>query len=404
MDQKNPKKTSDQARAKLERLLQTKMEDDPSSFDRIRAVRDARALINNYQAIQDQIPNQSILPMIKANAYGHGATWAARQLLTMPALYGFGLATLNEAKDLRKELGAAGKRVKLIVFSGTTPWSDDKGRFCEKYGITPVIATDTDWQAFFQGGWTERLSYELKFNTGLNRLGISLNLAPTLARTLRNRPAVEHPAGIFSHLVMSETPDTKMSLTQKDKFIWLRRELGEALPSTQFHLGNSAAIWNHKLWGLKDLTDVVRPGIALYGIPPWKGAPARGLKPVLTLEAEVVHRHRLKVGESVGYGATFKVKGDETVQVATLSAGYADGINRMLSSRGFVWLKGRKSRVLGRVSMDLCAVECPSDAQVGDWAEFLGPHIDPWEQAEAAQTIPYELLTSISSRVQRVDG
>jgi alanine racemase len=76
----------------------------------------------------------------------------------------------------------------------------------------------------------------------------------------------------------------------------------------------------------------------------------------------------------------------------------------MLSSRGFVWLKNRKMRVLGRVSMDLCAVECPVETQVGDWAEFLGHHIDPWEQAEAAQTIPYELLTSISSRVQRIDG
>jgi alanine racemase len=294
--------------------------------------------------------------------------------------------------------------VKLIVFSGTTPWSDEKGRFCEKYGITPVIASDADWNAFLKGGWTDRLSYELKFNTGLNRLGISLNLAPAIARTLKNRPAVEHPAGVFSHLVMSEAPDTKISLSQKDKFIWLRRELGEALPGTQFHLGNSAAIWNHKLWGLKELTDVVRPGLALYGIPPWKGAPARGLRPVLTLEAEVIHRHRLKAGDSLGYGATFKVKGGDSVQVAILAAGYADGISRMLSGRGFVWLKGRKMRVLGRVSMDLCAVECPSETKVGDWAEFLGPDIDAWEQAEAGETVPYELLTSISSRVQRIDG
>jgi alanine racemase len=326
----------------------------------------------------------------------------------MPALYGFGLATLGEAKELRQELGPAGKRVRLIVFSGATPWSDEKGQFCEKYGITPVIATDADWQAFFKGGWAARLPYELKFNTGLNRLGMSLNFGPTVVRTLKNRPAIEHPAGVFSHLVMSETPDSKISLSQLDKFVWLKRELGQALPSTQFHLGNSAAIWNHKLWGLRDLTDVVRPGLALYGIPPWKGAPARGLRPVLTLEAEVVHRHRLKAGESVGYGATFKVsgsgKGSETVQVATIAAGYADGISRMLSSRGFVWLRGRKMRILGRVSMDLCAVECPVETQVGDWAEFLGPDIDPWEQAEAAGTIPYELLTSISSRVQRIDG
>lgn len=368
---------------------------------RIAARLDASALRGNYEAIQDQVPGQSILPMIKANAYGHGALWAARELMTLPALYGLGLATLEEAAEIRKGLGPSGKRVRLVVFSGAIPWSDEKGRYCEKFNLTPVIATDSDWQIFLKGGWAERIPYELKFNTGLNRLGLSLNQAPTVARALKTRNAVSHPVGIFSHLAMGEDPNSKISLSQKEKFIWLKRELAEALPSTHFHLANSGAIWNQKHWGLKDLTDAVRPGLALYGIPPWKGAPARGVRPVMSFQSMVVNTHRLKPGESIGYGATFTVKGTQPVHAAIFSGGYADGVNRALGGRGFVWLKGKKVRFLGRISMDLFATESHEGVRVGDWGELLGPNIDPWEQAEAVGTIPYELLTSISGRVQR---
>lgn len=368
----------------------------------------AKALVSNYRTIQELVPEQAILPMLKANAYGHGAVWAARQLLEMPGLYGIGVATLEEARTLRKELGDGGKRAKIIVFAGTTPWSDEKGEFCEKYGITPVIATEMDWGAFFKGGWTDRVSYELKFNTGLNRLGIWPNFAPNIVRALKGKSAVHHPAGVFSHLAMSEEPDSKLSLSQKERFSALKRELASVFPSTHFHLGNSGAIWNAKNWGLKGLTDVVRPGLSLYGIPPWKGAPMRGLEPVLSFHAQVIHRMRLKPGESIGYGATYRVTGTQPVQVAILAAGYADGVSRSLSSheksQSFVMLGGRRGRFLGRVSMDLCAVECGEGTQVGEWAEFFGNEIDPWVQAEAAGTIPYELLTSLSSRVQRIYG
>jgi alanine racemase len=360
-------------------------------------------LVNNYKAIQALAPEQAMLPMIKANAYGHGVEWVAGLLTGFANLYGFGVATLEEGAELRQALGVRNRRVRIIVFSGCAAWSEGKGQYCERHGLTPVIAGDADWQAFVRGGWTDRLPYELKFNTGMNRLGLSLSMARTIVSSLKNRSPESQPAGVLTHLAMSELPDSKLSQLQLERFVALKSELAGAFPSAHFHLANSGAIWNAKRWGLKGLTDVVRPGLALYGVPPWSGAPARGLAPVMTYTAGVLAVHALKAGESLGYGASFKVpsKATEPVQVAILAAGYADGVKRMFSNQGYAWLGGRETRFLGMVSMDLSAVGAFASTRVGDRVELIGPHVDPWTQARSAGTIPYELLTSVSARVQR---
>jgi alanine racemase len=126
----------------------------------------------------------------------------------------------------------------------------------------------------------------------------------------------------------------------------------------------------------------------------------------MTVKAHIVAIHELKAGESVGYGGTYKVpksvgRGSKE-RVAILAAGYADGIHRMLSNCGTVWIRNQQCRVLGTVAMDLCAVSSPPKACVGDWAELIGCNEDLWTQAKSAGTIPYELLTSVSGRVQRV--
>ncbi|MCM2279405.1 MAG: alanine racemase [Oligoflexia bacterium] len=403
----------------------------------------SKALRANYLAVREQVPGLAVLPMVKANAYGHGFSWVARELLELPGLYGFGVATLGEAAELRAALGERGKRVRILVLSGACGWTREKGAFCEKFGLTPTIASDADWQEFTGQGWQERIPYELKFNTGLNRLGMSLSEVPRVARFLRELSAERHPTGVLSHLVMSEAPEAKLTLAQLERFTWLRRELREAIPGAQFHLGNSAAIWNQKKLGLTEISDVVRPGLSLYGIAPWDQAPARGITPVCTLRASVLAVHRLKPGESIGYGARYTVTGTKPVYAAILGAGYADGIPRRWSgnmeaqpgpargkggkgrgraakqgarsealaaereeqgSGGYVSLNGCERRFLGAVSMDLCAVTCDADTRVGDWGQFLGPEVDPWAQSRAAGTIPYELLTSISARVQRIYG
>jgi alanine racemase len=354
-----------------------------------------------------------ILPMIKAEAYGHGAAWVARTLASHADLYALGVVTLEEGAEVRRALGEQKLRSKIVVFSGTALWSDEKGQFCEKHGLTATISSEEDWVRFLRGGWQERVSYEIMFNTGMNRLGISPAYARQIVKALKNAPAVAHPSGIFSHLAISESPEEKLSLMQRELFVEIRGELESALPKTHFHLGNSGAIWNMKKWGLDGLTHVVRPGLSLYGIPPTQTAPARGLVPVMTLQSQIVDIHELKPGDRVGYGGTFKAK--QRMRVAILAAGYADGITRALStfgshsgnnlegvSRASVIVGGTKQPLLGLISMDLCAVQAPAGVKLGDWAQFLGPGIDAWEQARTAGTIPYELLTSVGSRVERL--
>ena len=104
-----------------------------------------KALIGNYHAILEQVPNQAILPMIKADAYGHGAEWVARELYGLPQLDGYGVATLEEGISLRDALGPRARRSRIVIFSGATPWSVEIGDLCSSYNLTPVIASDSDW-------------------------------------------------------------------------------------------------------------------------------------------------------------------------------------------------------------------------------------------------------------------
>ncbi len=379
-----------------------------SEQERVVAELSGTTLKENYLAIRKQLshhshhphhPHQMILPMVKAEAYGHGAEWVSRSLLHFPDLYGLGVATLEEGQELRKELGAKGARTKILIFSGALPWTDEKGYFCEKYHLTPVLASDEDWTFFYKKGWHRKISYELKFNTGMNRLGIRFSYAKQIAENLKKEPHTSHPDGVLTHLALGDSPDAKLSLLQKSRFRTLRDIFLSFTSKPHFHFANSAAIWNSKKWDLDSLTDVVRPGIALYGIPPWEGAPARGIAPLLRLKASVIAIQTLKQGETVGYGATYKAKCDQ--KIAILSAGYADGIHRTLSNQGQAWLGGRLCTILGVISMDLCAIECPAGTKRGDEAVLVGSELDLWSQAKKAGTIPYELLTSISRRVKR---
>lgn len=147
----------------------------------------------------------------------------------------------------------------------------------------------------------------------------------------------------------------------------------------------------------------IRPGLSLYGISPFKSKRSIKLKTVLNLEAPVIQKRRLRRGESVGYGAHYRSAVTESM--AVLGIGYADGIHRAWSrpgSQARVLLSGKKQAFLGPISMDLCAVRASAKVRVGDWARLWGEGIDPWKQAAEAGTIPYEILTSFSRRVQRV--
>ncbi len=373
----------------------------------------ASRLVANARAISELVPGRALLPMVKANAYGHGASWAVTQLLGgLDSIYAFGVASLEEGAELREEVPLLGRRrIPIVAFSGTGPFTSEKGAYCEHFGLTPVLYTEEDFRRFLKEGWAARVQYHLKFNTGMNRLGLPVESIQRVRSELSKLDPEQRPQGVLSHLAMAEAADSALTRKQVEKFTQIRRELEPVSPASQFHLANSSAIWNAQELGISELTDLVRPGLALYGVTPWGGAPMRGISPVLRLSAEVVQVHTLKAGESVGYGAQFKVPGSaqKPVRVAILNCGYADGLPRLLkgvggATGGQAWLGGRAVRFLGVISMDMSAVECGDSVRPGDRAELLGPQIDPWTQAQAAQTIPYELLTSITARVRRREG
>ena len=371
---------------------------EASRFQRVTAFVSSTALLHNYQTIADQAKNSFLLPMIKANAYGHGDVWVAHELLSQPKLYGLGVATLDEAFRLRQNLGLKARKVKIVVVSGTAHWTKDKADFCERYQLTPVIATSEDWVQFIKNRDYERLSYHIKFNTGMNRLGVLFSDVQKIRSQIQKLGHRYMPEGIATHFACAENPSHALTRLQVKRFLSIKQELQSACPQAFFHCANSAAIWNAKKLGIEVCSDIVRPGLSLYGARPWVGAPQRGLQPVLSLHSPVIAKHQLKKGDSIGYGATFTVQSSQQ-WVAICSIGYGDGVHRLLSNRGHVFLGGKLRRVLGIISMDLAAVECDASTKLGDSVEWIGNSIDPWTQALAAGTIPYEIYTSLSQRV-----
>jgi alanine racemase len=385
------------------KLLDRTPEEFSEEFDRVEARVSAKALHASYEAIRELVPGQAVLPMVKADAYGHGAREVVRILARAPELYGFGVATLEEGREVREALGAKGRKTRVLVLSGTANWTEEKGQYCERFGLTPTIVSEEDWKRFLKAKWPERLKYHLKFNTGMNRLGISPGHLSQVVSQLKDKPGDWRPEGVATHFATAEDPEHALTRRQLESFKSITGAVKSIWTDTLFHCANSASIWNARKFGLEGWTDIVRPGISLYGVPPWAGAPIRGLVPAMELRYAVLQRRLLKPAESIGYGAQFRLKGsDPALEVAILGAGYADGFHRMNSSQGAVLLGGKMRRVLGVVSMDLSAIECDASTKPGDWARILGDGLDPWTQAKAAGTIPYELLTSVSRRVRRV--
>lgn len=374
-----------------------------SAATRIRATLSGKTLVRNFQILADLAKDHLLLPMIKANAYGHGDVWVAKQLIQQHDLYGYGVASLAEGARLRTEIGLKYRKTRIFVFSDTSPWSDEKGHFCEENGLTPIISSDEDWDLFIRQKWEQRIPYEIKFNTGMNRLGLGLGYVSKVKAHLKKCLQPEHqPTGILTHFACSEEPAARITQSQVDRFKAVIGELSGVAPRAHFHAANSAAIFNLKKLELAGVTTVVRPGLALFGVVPIEGVSDQGLAPVMKLEVRVIHRRTLKVGDSLGYGSTFRVTPAQApLEVAVCAAGYADGVHRSLSGGGHAVMGGRAFKFIGRVSMDLLTIECARETKVGDWIEILGPNIDPWAQAKEAQTIPYELLTSLSNRVER---
>lgn len=362
---------------------------------------DLDALASNYAAVRRRVAaGVSVMAVVKADAYGHGAAACARRLEGEGSEW-FGVATPEEGVALRR----AGVMGSILSFGGF--WGG-QAEACLAERITPVVyrlemAAALD-EAAGRAGTVAPI--HVKVDTGMGRLGVRHAEARELAARLAELKHVR-VEGLMTHFAVADEPErdcfTLEQVTRYRDALAAFRAHGHR-PSVE-HMANSAATFTHKeTWG-----NMVRPGGVLYGL--WRdvlpaGAEDPGLRPVMSLRSRVTLLKWVARGETLGYGCTFEAS-RETL-VATLPVGYHDGYARALSNRGRVVVRGQYAPVVGRVSMDLTLVDVTDvpGVGVGDAVTLLGtdgPLAVPAEDiARTAGTISYEITCGVSGRVPRV--
>ena len=346
---------------------------------------DLDALAANHAALRREAAGAEVAPVVKADAYGLGAAEVAGRLHAEGAR-SFYVARLDEGEALRAALGR--REATIYVLDGATTGS---GPRLKAAGLVPVLNSPAQVEAWAALARRDGpLPAALHIDTGMNRLGLSLAEAQALSEA-RDRFAGLSLDLVVSHLACADDPQHPLNARQQAAFRQARRLFPEARAS----FANSAGIF----LGVDYLFDQVRPGISLYGGGP-RGRPDPRLRAVATYEAPILQVRSAAAGETVGYGATFTV--DRAMRVAILAAGYADGVLRSASGRGFAAVHGRRCRFLGRVSMDLIAIDVSAvDAAPGDYAQLLGADAPIDEAAANAGAIAYELLVRLGTRGER---
>jgi alanine racemase len=343
-------------------------------------------------------PGHSVMAVVKADAYGHGAVQSARAFLR-GGVSRFAVALLEEAEELR--LG--GIAAPLLVQGPLIPPQLPRALAAEAEVAlySQELAEAFDAEAARLGAV---LGYHLKLDTGMGRLGVPYTELGELLDRLRHLKHLRME-GLFSHLACADSPNSTLTGQQIDRFddcVAQVREAGHSPPHV--HLANSAAL----LRSLPDGCSLARPGLALYGYSPGAAVPSEGIGPALSLRSRIVQLKRVPVGSSVGYGATWVA--DREALVATAPVGYADGYPRLLGNRAEVLVGNHRAPIAGRVNMDLVNIDV-SDLQgvrTGDVVTFLGRsedgahRIDAWELARGSDTIAWEILCRLGSRVPRV--
>lgn len=367
-------------------------------FDTLRtwAEVDLDALEHNFNAARTHLPEtMKLLVTVKANGYGHGALQIAR-FLEGKADY-FALAAMDEAVQLRKE----GIRTPMLILGPVLP--ADYAR-AAKYNVTLTVSSQEEAKAVSacaaRAG--KPITVHFALDTGMSRIGFPCT--ETAAKEIAEAASLPGiiPEGVFSHFANADSLDGSYTRFQQDHFRRMLGLIGIKFPIC--HLYNSAALVE-----MEPEFDMAREGIVLYGLQPSEDVELSkigGICPVMSLRSHVSLVKTLPAGTPVSYGCTYVTEG-ETV-IATVMAGYADGVPRLLSNCGEVIIRGIKAPIVGRVCMDQFMVDVTHIPGVkpGDVVTIFGTDGDEVitadEVAQKAQTIGYELICGIAPRVPRV--
>ena len=335
-------------------------------------------LLSNYRTVK-KLCRKQVYAVVKANAYGHGSREVAAFLEKNTDVYGFAVATYEEGAQLRE----AGVKRPILVMSSTL---EEGKEFLKDYSLTPVVYDFTELRLAKE----LNVPFHVKVDTGMGRLGFLEGEWEELLFQLKKLSV----AGVMTHF-SSADEDEEFTLSQLKKFESFVSLLKKDFPDLEVHAENSAAA----LYRFNNLLTHCRVGLALYGVPPKEGYPE--LSQVMEVKAKVLTVKELPPNYPVSYCKTYRTKGKE--KVAVISFGYADGYPRELSNRGEVLINGKRCPVRGRVCMDMTVVSVEEvNAEKGDVATLYGDGITFKSVAEKTGKIPYELMCSISPRVERV--
>ncbi|MDO9022690.1 MAG: alanine racemase [Deltaproteobacteria bacterium] len=369
-----------------------------------RAEIDLEALAHNLGVVralvaEDRSAPPRVYAVVKADAYGHGVIPVARALESA-GVDGLCVALVEEGIELR----AAGVSLPILVMSGL--YGDGLGAALDAK-LTPVIHEASQLQALRAARSYLPVRVHLKVDTGMGRLGVTPAALPPFLDAIASMGHVV-VEGLMTHFANADCDDPSFTATQLARFEAARALCAQhGIHPEVCHAAASAAAFRMPEARL----DLVRVGVALYGVTPFLHD-APGLLPVMRLRTEVIALRELSPGSPVGYGGAWR-SGRPSV-IATLPVGYADGFFRRLSSDAEVLIQGQRCRVVGNVSMDMTTVDVTdlarlSGVAVGDEAVLLGSQrgaggfdvIRAEEIARRVGTIPYEVLTAVSRRVPR---
>jgi alanine racemase len=352
-----------------------------------------------------------LMAVVKANGYGHGSTEVAREALRNGAQW-LGVARINEAVDLRK----AGLEAPILIM-GYTPAK----LACQliEFDLTPTVYSYSNAEIFSSQALKlgKKISVHIKVDSGMGRLGL-VTEALVAEKTIRQAnpnpiDLIEKIAnlqsldiqGLFTHFATADSADKSYATQQLEIFLDFLHQLDRAgLRPPIRHAANSAALIEIPASHL----DMVRPGIATYGLYPSEeiNTDRAVLKPVMALKSRIIHLKKVSAGFNVSYGITYQT--DKPTTIATVPVGYADGFNRLFSSCGRMMVHGQSVPVIGRVCMDLTMLDVGNipDVDIEDEVVIFGQQDDASitadELASQLNTINYEIVSTIMGRVPRV--
>jgi alanine racemase len=388
-------------------------------------------LLENYSLLRRLAGKAELLAIIKANGYGHDALACAKVLVAEDPHAWLGVTGVEEGLAVRR----VATQARILVMGSI--WRDEAEAAIE-HCLTPVLwepsqIDSLQCTAKSRGLAAGSIPVHLEIDTGMSRQGVRPDCLASVLDRLAASPALRLE-GVLTHLHSPEALDRQANAAQLLKLVTaLDTITAHGFRPEWIHAGNSATVLSQggaaeivQLAGRFGAKAVLRPGLALYGYAPrfssaglslsgFSGAGFSGteplatahlLRPVLSWKTRIISLRTIQPGDTAGYNATFKAS--RPSRIALLPAGYADGLNRLLSNRGTLLVRGERAPIAGRISMDLTTIDVTDipGVEIGDEVVIIGEQgnqrISAYDHADFANTIPYEILCNIAARVPRV--